>query len=200
MNKSGVTSLIDRTIKTLHHVLGGREDVISTTSFGYQSSLLFFLMSEAGVYHRCIYVSSQLTTGGQELQRGAIESLFDIDVTECDRTEWVTQALKGRSFFDLQDEERKNMCSELKRDPLKDFIREKQANIWMSGIRKDQSIRRSGLQFFETTDLGVIKIAPMYSWDKEDTQRIIKLLRLPINEDYVDFCKLNTSGECGLHY
>ena len=93
-------------------------------------------MSEARVYHRCLCV---ITTDDETriTERGH-ESLYDIDVTECDRAEWVTQALKGGRSLTCG-EERKTTCSELKRDPLKNFIREKRAGM-VSGIRKDQSI------------------------------------------------------------
>ena len=51
----------------------------------------------------------------------------------------------------------------------------------------------------DTTDMGVVKIAPMASWGDDDVRRALAAFDLPANNKYVDLCKLNDAKECGLH-
>jgi len=51
----------------------------------------------------------------------------------------------------------------------------------------------------EVTDLGVIKLSPLYDWSKSEVEDLMKSNNLQCNLDYFDFCKLNATKECGLH-
>lgn len=191
--------IIETTTEALHFALSNRSDVITTTSFGYQSALLFYLLDAAGINYDCLYVSSSLASGGQAKLREELDALFGISVTEVSRTGWVTEQLSGRDFLDLPEQEREVLCSDLKKAPLKNFIAEQCAGVWVTGIRRDQTKARQQATFISVTDLGVVKVAPMFAWSKEDTRLILKACGLPVNNDYVDMCKLNSSLECGLH-
>ena len=60
-----------------------------------------------------------------------------------------------------------------------------------NGIRRDQTKAREKLEFINSTDMEVIKIAPFYRWTTSDIRRHIdhKL----INNEYLDYCKINNS-------
>ena len=45
----------------------------------------------------------------------------------------------------------------------------------------------------------MIKIAPIFNWGGEEVDKILKYCNLPVNRMYADLCKMNASGECGLH-
>ena len=190
---------IDDAVSALALALDDREDIIATTSFGYQSALLFFLLDAAKIKFRTIYISSALSVGGQEKQRNILDSLFSINLTHEDRQEWLSEVLAGRDFMGLEESERVSICRDLKREPLRQFIDESKANIWISGVRRDQTAHRKSLQFIEMTDFGVLRVAPMYKWSRVDASSILKFTGLPKNTDYIDYCKHNSHSECGLH-
>ena len=190
---------IETTTEALHFALSNRSDVITTTSFGYQSALLFYLLDAAGIKHGCLYVSSNLASGGQAKLQDELDALFGVNVTEVSRSDWVKEQLTGRDFLDVPEKEREALCSDLKKAPLKNFICEQGAGVWVTGIRRDQTKARQRAMFMSATDLGVVKVAPMFAWSKEDTRLILKACGLPVNNEYVDMCKLNSSLERGLH-
>lgn len=192
--------LIDSTLSSLDFSLNGRSDFFLTTSFGYQSALLFFLMSQLDVSVNCLYIKSKLAINGIGDQMDYITNKFDINLEIIDRSEWLDNQLKGKEFLDLELDFRKKLCRELKRRPLLQFIEENKYKIWISGIRKDQSESRKKIQYLEVTDLSVIKISPLFAWTRDDVKNLIKQNNLKVNPDHLDLCKLNESKECGLHF
>ena len=192
--------LIDSTLSALDFCLKGRDDFFLTTSFGYQSALLFFLFSELGITPRCLFIKSGLAKGGIDLQIEYVTKKYSIDLHVVDRGTWLEKQLDGRDFMTLDDATRKKICTDLKRGPLRSFIKKNSQKIWVSAIRKDQTASRAKIQFMEATDLNVIKICPLYAWTKYDAKNLILLNDLRVNDQYIDLCKLNESRECGLHY
>ena len=190
---------LEKTINSLSFCLDGRNDVFVTTSFGYQSSLLFHILREFDISIKCFSIISPLSYGGIDEQKDYILNKYDIDLTEEDRTAWLNEQLEGRDFMMLEEEERRSICREMKRKPLIDFIKKNKFEIWISGIRRDQNENRKDIKFIEATDLDVLKISPLFSWTISDVREIMKASNLRTNDDYVDLCKLNSKMECGLH-
>ena len=192
--------LIDNTISALDFCLKGRNDFFLTTSFGYQSSLLFFLMAELGVSVKCLYIRSSLSEHGVDEQMDYVNNNFHIDLKVVDRSHWLESELRDQDFFTLDADRRKSICKNLKREPLLDYIKSNSFKIWISGIRRDQTEARGEVRFMSVTDLNVIKLSPLFGWSRLEVQKLIKDNNLRVNADYMDLCKLNESKECGLHF
>ncbi len=192
--------LIDNTISALDFCLKDRSDYFLTTSFGYQSSLLFFLMAELGVSAKCLYIKSSLSQSGVEKQMDYVTSNFSIDLTVVDRTDWLESELQGQDFIKLDSNRRKSICKNLKREPLLKYIEDNCFKIWISGIRRDQTDSRNEVQFISVTDLNVIKLSPLFKWSREEVKNLIIDNNLRVNSEYYDLCKFNDSKECGLHF
>ena len=199
MIASADKKLLDNTLASLEFSLSGRDDFFLTTSFGYQSALLFFLLSELGLSPECLFVKSRLASAGVSRQMDYISSNFDIKLHIVCRDDWLEEKLFSRDFMDLVESERREICKLLKRDPLLEFIKKNSFKIWLSGIRKDQTASRSRLDFLEVTDLNVIKISPMFNWSRQQTSDLLASNNLRCNGDYYELCKVNESMECGLH-
>lgn len=196
---SKLSSVLNSTVTALNYTLANRNDVIVTTSFGYQSALLFFLLDEAGVNAKYLYISSKLSYGNIPAHRNRIKDLFDIQIDEINRDDWLENETNGIEFIQLSDVKKADICRDLKRTPLLEYSKKYNRNIWVTGIRRDQSSSRALTQFVNGTDLGMVKIAPMYNWVSSDAYELMKYCKLPINEDYKDLCKMNNKKECGLH-
>jgi phosphoadenosine phosphosulfate reductase len=192
--------MLQPVIEGLRFSLLDRTDVFFTTSFGYQSELLFFLMREANINADCVFIKSPLTVGGVQEQKDFLLAKYSVrDFIEIDRSEWVRSVLDGRDFLDLDEKTRKLVCRSLKRAPLIDYIETKAMKAWVTGIRRDQTPNRESSHFIDATDMGVIKISPMFNWTSLQVSEIVEFLGLKTNNEYVDFCKINTERECGLH-
>lgn len=192
--------LIDKTLSSLDFCLNGRDDFFLTTSFGYQSALLFFLFSELGLPIKCLFIKSDLSISGIDKQKDYITNKFEIDLKIIDRSSWLEEQLKGENFVDLDQNKKRGICKNLKREPLLKYIKENSYKIWISGIRKDQTESRKSIQFMEVTDLNVIKISPLFFWSREDIKNLIVKNNLKVNAEHLDLCKLNDTKECGLHF
>ena len=187
--------LVESTLASLDFCLKGREDFFLTSSFGYQSSLLFFLMAELGVTVRCLYVRSNLSMHGIDHQMDYVINNFDVDLKVVDRSDWLENELRDDEFLTLDSDRRETICRNLKREPLLDYIKSNSFRI-----RKDQTEARGAIQFMSVTDLSVIKLSPLFAWSKNDVKDLMINNNLKVNAEYVDLCKFNESNECGLHF
>lgn len=177
----------------------GVENIFITSSFGYQSALLFFLLEKINIPVNCLHISSELSYGGVDEQKDYILSNFDVSLTEVDRSSWLAEELNGRDFFSLDEFVRQDLCSRLKREPLQEYINLNNSEVWISAIRKDQTKAREAASFIKVTDFGVTKVSPFLLWTINDVNRVLKENNLRINTEYLDLCKLNEAEECGLH-
>ena len=191
--------LIDKALSVIDSNIKPAENTFITSSFGYQSSLLFFILEQLSVPIKCLFIKSPLSYGGIDKQRNYILRRFNIDLTQIDRTDWLIERLRGDDFMSLDENERNEICKELKREPLREFIKKNSCDIWISAIRKSQTETRESAELVQETDYGITKISPLLSWTIEDVQKVLRENNLRINNEYLDLCKLNESKECGLH-
>ena len=172
-----------------------------TTSFGYQSELLFRLFSEIKLKVDVLFISSPLSFGGVSYHRDLMLEKYGhiISYHEVDRSDWLEEKLGGKEFLELKGSERQHICRQLKRTPLIDYIEYGNKNIWVSGIRRAQTPHRLGMNFIESTDFGVVKYSPLCDMSETNLSELKINLSLTLNSEYVDLCKINDSKECGLH-
>ncbi|NOU18530.1 MAG: phosphoadenylyl-sulfate reductase [Bacteroidales bacterium] len=89
-------------------------------------------------------------------------------------------AQKGINLFYHSTENRKECCNIRKIVPLKRAFNG--AEIWICGLRKDQSITRSEAQMVEWDDAnGMIKLNPLIDWTEKQVWDYIKENSVPYN-------------------
>ncbi len=87
---------------------------------------------------------------------------------------------KGINLFYDNIENRKLCCHIRKIEPLNRAL--KDLDVWISGLRKDQSITRQDLQLVEWDKLNSkIKVNPLYNWTEEDVWNYINEKSIPYN-------------------
>jgi len=88
---------------------------------------------------------------------------------------------KGMNLFYKSVENRKLCCHIRKIEPLKRAT--KGYKIWISGLRRNQSITRFHLQPVEWDEANqMIKVHPLYNWTEDDVWNYIKKNKVPYNE------------------
>lgn len=88
---------------------------------------------------------------------------------------------KGINLFYESIENRKLCCQIRKTIPLKRAL--KDVDIWVTGIRKDQSITRFYTPLVEWDDVNqVIKVNPLLNWAEKDIWNYIKENDVPYNQ------------------
>jgi phosphoadenosine phosphosulfate reductase len=87
---------------------------------------------------------------------------------------------KGPLSFYHSVENRKECCYIRKVEPLKRALQGVQ--LWITGLRAEQSDNRQGLQLLEwDKGFGVIKYNPLLHWSLEEVFQTVKLLQVPYN-------------------
>ncbi len=90
---------------------------------------------------------------------------------------------QGINAFYESKELRLNCCEIRKIKPLQQALQGK--NLWISGLRKEQSAARSDKQFFEKdTELNLIKFYPLLEVSEDDLWHEIHQKSIPFNQLY----------------
>ncbi len=88
---------------------------------------------------------------------------------------------KGINLFYKSIENRKLCCSIRKTIPLRRAL--KGYEVWITGIRKDQSVTRFYNQYAEWDDNNkIIKVNPLLDWTEKDVWKYIQSNNIPYNE------------------
>jgi phosphoadenosine phosphosulfate reductase len=88
---------------------------------------------------------------------------------------------KGINLFYESIENRKMCCDVRKIEPLRRAI--KDVDVWVTGIRKEQSITRILTEVVEYDQFtGKIKINPLLEWTEDDLWKYIKTYNVPFNK------------------
>jgi len=88
-------------------------------------------------------------------------------------------AAHGPNAFYESAERRKQCCQIRKVQPLKRALQGKKA--WLTGLRREQSQARSGVDLFVLDEVDRIKISPLIGWTRQDVWDYIKTHNLPYN-------------------
>ncbi len=87
---------------------------------------------------------------------------------------------KGMNFFYESVEDRKLCCKIRKTNPLKRAL--KDVEVWITGLRKEQSVTRTTLNIFEWDEThNIIKINPLANWTEKQVWDYIKNKDIPYN-------------------
>jgi phosphoadenosine phosphosulfate reductase len=159
------------------------ERAVFSTSFGIEDQVLTQLIAEAGgkidvftletgrLFPETYYVWNRTL----ERYKLPIKAYYpQAALVE----EMVTK--KGPSSFYESIENRKECCFIRKIEPLKRAI--KGYEIWVTGIRAEQSANREDMDFIEWDEGNqIIKIHPLFHWTLNDVESHLKQFNVPYN-------------------
>ncbi len=87
----------------------------------------------------------------------------------------------GINGFKKSIENRKRCCTVRKLNPLKRALSD--ANIWICGLRREQSVTREDMSCIEWDGLHAIpKLSPLIDWSEKDVWNYIKEHKVPYNK------------------
>lgn len=88
---------------------------------------------------------------------------------------------KGINLFYDSIDNRKECCSVRKLEPLSRILKDKA--LWITGLRKEQSVTRMDMKFAEWDDkYSILKINPLLNWTERDIWDYIRDKKIPYNE------------------
>jgi len=88
---------------------------------------------------------------------------------------------KGINLFYDSVENRKLCCNIRKVEPLKNVLQGYQ--VWVTGLRKDQSLNRFFTKLVEWNEThGILKVNPLLNWTEKDVWKYIRENEVPYNQ------------------
>ena len=88
---------------------------------------------------------------------------------------------------------------EVKLEPFDRAVKDLGAEVWISGIRAEETSERASMQPVSLARDGVVRVAPVLYWTARQMNDYLKHHQLPNNFDYFDPTKVEDKRECGLH-
>lgn len=98
----------------------------------------------------------------------------------------------------LDDPAHRVFTQEVKLEPFDRALRELTPDVWLTGIRSEQTTFRRSLGVVSRGPLGTLRVAPIFAWGGIDLDDYLYEHGLPDNDDYLDPTKGADNRECGL--
>lgn len=159
------------------------EKAVFSTSFGIEDQVLtHFLALENAKINIFTLDTGRLFPETYYVWNRTLD-LYNLNIKAFyPQTQAVEQLLetKGPSSFYNSVDDRKECCHIRKIEPLKRAIYGYQ--VWITGIRAEQSINRDQMEFVEWDEQNqIIKIHPLYNWSLNDVEKYLKDNFVPYN-------------------
>lgn len=88
---------------------------------------------------------------------------------------------------------------QVKLEPFQKALADIKPEVWVSGIRREETEFRKGLDILSYDQRGILKVAPFFYWTEDQLQDYMDDHQLPSCRHYFDPTKVEDGRECGLH-
>ena len=86
----------------------------------------------------------------------------------------------------------------VKLDPFNTALQRIKPDVWLTGVRREQTEFRRAMKTVSAGPQGAVKFAPILAWSELDVEAYLYDNDLPDNDDYNDPTKPAADRECGL--
>lgn len=88
----------------------------------------------------------------------------------------------------------------VKHEPFVRAVRDLRPEIWITGIRAEETEHRRRLGVLSRARLGLLRVAPLFHWSEAKLADYCERYSLPSPASYFDPTKSDERAECGLHH
>ena len=179
--------------------LGGT--TIATTSMGRNAAVMLHLVAQVDRSLPTIWVDT-----GYNLRDTYIVAerlIADLDVNIHVYSPLITSERRNAIMGGIPtvDEEQRHreFTEQVKLEPFARALADFKPDIWLTGIRREETELRKTLDIVSRDDRGIIKVAPLFYWSEEQVEEYMGRHELPSCRHYFDPTKVHDGRECGLH-
>ena len=171
---------LDNTLNFLEKELSSRRDegrdIYMSSSFQTQSVPLLHIVSSNFNWIKIVFIDTGYLFAETYAFKRRLEDEFNLNiVTVSSNRDYLNQ--KVSSGLMLYSEDTDKCCQINKVEPINSLLKE--GDVWISGVRRDQTRNRSTKEPVEFDANGIIKIHPMLEWNSKDIYQYIKEHQLP---------------------
>lgn len=110
---------------------------------------------------------------------------------------WILSQLGGMP--ELDDPKHADFSRQVKLEPFDRALQELQPDLWLTGIRQDETAHRRSLSVVSEGRPNLTRVAPFFHYSEEQIQAYLREHTVPTESNYFDPTKVSADRECGLH-
>ena len=181
--------------------IGLQAKTIATTSMGKNAAVMLHLVSEVDKRVPTIWVDTgyNLRDTYVVAERLIRDLELDVHVYSPQMTSERRNAIMGGVPTVDEEERHQDFTEQVKLEPFARALAEFKPEIWLTGIRKEETEHRKSLDIVSMDNRGIIKVAPIFNWSEDDVEAYMEQYELPTCRHYFDPTKVHDGRECGLH-
>ncbi|MGB1139636.1 MAG: phosphoadenylyl-sulfate reductase [Halioglobus sp.] len=174
---------------------------IATTSMGKNAAVMLHLVSQVDKSVPTIWVDTgyNLRDTYVVAERLIRDLELNMSVYSPQMTSERRNAIMGGIPTLDEAERHEQFTREVKLEPFDRALAEFKPDIWLTGIRREETEHRKSLDIVSMDNRGIIKVAPIFYWSEEDVENYMERFELPTCKHYFDPTKVQDGRECGLH-
>ncbi len=175
--------------------------VITTTTFGDNSAPLLHMVHSVAPEMKYLWVDSGYNTPATyRYAHKLIDDLaLDIDIY-CPLITAARQNMLLKGIPAVDEPLHEEFTRQVKLEPFQRAFDILKPEIWITGIRKEETAHRSELGVLSYSKQGVLKVAPLFHWTEAQLVQYRIDHELPNESNYYDPTKAEANRECGLHF
>jgi phosphoadenosine phosphosulfate reductase len=181
--------------------LGLGRRTIATTSMGRNAAVMLHLVRQVDKALPTIWVDTgyNLRDTYVVAERLIRDLEVNIQVYSPQMTSERRNAIMGGIPTVDEEERHQDFTRQVKLEPFSRALEDFQPEIWLTGIRREETELRKSLDIVSVDGRGIIKVAPMFYWSEDDVEDYMARYDLPTCKHYFDPTKVHDGRECGLH-
>lgn len=186
----------------IHWALGLGRNVFASTSFSPNSAGMLHMIKQISPAMPVVWVDSgyNLPDTYRTAEKIIEELQLNMHVYIPAMTAERRNALMGGIPHPDDDEAlHKEFTRQVKLEPFQRALNDLKGEVWLTGIRRQETEFRKTLDVVTLDDRGVIRVAPLFHWSEEQLQDYVSEHGLPSCRHYFDPTKVIDGRECGLH-
>ncbi len=174
---------------------------IATTSMGRNAAVMLHLVSQLDKSVPTIWVDTGYNLRDTYLvaERLIRDLELNIQIYTPEMTSERRNAIMGGVPTVDEVERHQEFTRQVKLEPFDRALADHKPEIWLTGIRREETDHRRNLDIVSLDGRGILKVAPIFNWSDEDIESYMQQFELPTCRHYFDPTKAHEGRECGLH-
>jgi len=173
---------------------------IVTTNFGPQEAVLLHMVSQFAPQTEILWIDSGYNKLETYKFADTVTKKLDLNLTVY--TPLISAArrdavMNGIPLID--DESHGEFSDQFKLEPFKRAMNEINPDVWLTAVRREQTLVRQEMDIVSLGPNEVIKVSPLLDWTINDMKIYLNKYNLPDETFYFDPTKVEAGRECGLH-
>ena len=181
--------------------LGLGRKTVATTSMGRNAAVMLNMVAQVDKSVPTIWVDTGYNLRDTYIvaERLIRDLELNIHVYSPQMTSERRNALMGGIPTVDEEERHQEFTRQVKLEPFDRALQAFQPQLWLTGIRREESEHRRTLDIVSMDSRGIVKVAPLFYWSEDNLEDYMALHQLPTCRHYFDPTKVHDGRECGLH-